>query len=710
MTGSIDLVAIHAAFQRGEYAFVLDALLPAIDHHQTDETALALIANSALLDNRPSTAIPALERLVALRPEQAKYRRILSQACNRAGATARREKRLADAETFFRRSLDAWPDNTDALFNLALHCSNDSRTYDQALSLWRRLRELRPDDTETALEYANALALNQLVTEARAALEHLPNPHEPTPTLALRHAETLANADLPHQAIARLTDFRPEPVHATRLYALGEHLAQTGDIAAAEAAYRLAAEPFGRGLKSPGLRALIAAHLALPAVYRDSADIDAHRERYTRHLEALDAELTSQCIAECEPALEQLARSNFYLAYQGNNDRSLQARYGNLLSRIAPMLAPDIESTISKRPAARPRIGLVASIFRHCTAGCYFAGWARLLAESGYEVHIFQLGPVFDDITELTARSATRLHRVEPGLNALAATLAASECDLLIYPELGMEARLLPIAALRLAPRQACAWGHPVTIGLPTIDAYFSCADMEPADAAAHYNEPLLLLPGLGTDYILPEIPEPAARSDLGLPDGKRLYLLPHALFKLHPDNDTVLATIAAGDPDGVLILFQGEARGALAPFRRRLEATLREHGADPERQLLFLPMTTRERFLKINRACDVMVDSLHWSGGNTSIDALLCSLPVVTCPGRFMRARQSAAMLRRLGLDELIVDTPDALSGKAVAVARDSEWRHDLGRRIESNLPALFDTAGLAEVLRAHVDRLLDI
>lgn len=709
MTGPVDLAAMHAAFKRGEYALVLEALLPAFDTHGTDEAALALIANAALLDNRPMTAIPALERLVVLRPANAQYRRILSQARNRAGAAARREKRRNDAEAFFRDALDAWPDNTDALFNLAL-LYGDARAHDRALSLWCRLRQLKSGDMEIALEHANTLALNGMIEDARAALEHLPDPRQSTPALTLRHAETLANADLPQQAAIRLKQLPPDPAHAPRLSALGDRLAHANDTDAAAVSYWLAAESLRRGETSPGLRAVIATHLALPAIYRDAADISAQRARYARQLELLDEQLTSQRIDCCEPKLEQLAWSNFYLAYQGQDDRELQARYGRLLSRVAPLFAPGIEPVTSPRRRPRPRVGLVASIFRRCTAGCYFASWAHLLAEAGCEVHVFQLGPVFDDITELMSHPATRLHRVEPGLNALAATLAASDCDLLIYPELGMEARLLPIAALRLAPRQACAWGHPVTIGLPTIDAYFSCAEMEPADAAVHYNEPLLLLPGLGTDYLRPPIPERAERGNLGLPEGKHLYLLPHALFKLHPDNDAVLAAIAAGDPNGVLVLFQGEARGALAPFRRRLAAALRVRDADPDRQLLFLPMTTRERFLEINRACDVMVDSLHWSGGNTSIDALLCGLPVVTCPGRFMRARQSAAMLRRLGLDELIVDTPDALAGKAVAIARNSEWRRDLGRRIEDGLPALFDTAGLAGSLHAHVDRLLDI
>ena len=41
------------------------------------------------------------------------------------------------------------------------------------------------------------------------------------------------------------------------------------------------------------------------------------------------------------------------------------------------------------------------------------------------------------------------------------------------------------------------AWGHPMTSGLPTIDAFLSADAMEPPDAQDHYSEELVRLPGL---------------------------------------------------------------------------------------------------------------------------------------------------------------------------------------------------------------------
>ena len=88
--------------------------------------------------------------------------------------------------------------------------------------------------------------------------------------------------------------------------------------------------------------------------------------------------------------------------------------------------------------------------------------------------------------------------------------------------------------------------------------------------------------------------------------------------------------------------------------------------------------------------ACDVMIDGLHWSGGNTSLDALHCDLPVVTCPGPFMRGRQTAAMLRALTCDELIVQSPQELARMAVTVARDPSLRASVVARIRKHLLGL--------------------
>ena len=100
------------------------------------------------------------------------------------------------------------------------------------------------------------------------------------------------------------------------------------------------------------------------------------------------------------------------------------------------------------------------------------------------------------------------------------------------------------------------------------------------------------------------------------------LFLCPQTHYKIHPDNDAIFAELLARDPGGRLILFENENRSMTERLRSRFAEVFRGHGVGIDR-VHFLPMMSRGRYLAVNRACDVMVDTLHWSGGNTSIFAL---------------------------------------------------------------------------------------
>jgi CRISPR-associated protein Csy1 len=342
----------------------------------------------------------------------------------------------------------------------------------------------------------------------------------------------------------------------------------------------------------------------------------------------------------------------------------------------------------------RGRIGLLSSHWRTSTVGSYFSGWIDWLRDAGFEVVVYQLGPQRDATTDALAARATRFRFLEASLEDVARQLRDDALDLLLYPEIGMDARMTPLAALRLARAQAVAWGHPVTSGCATIDHYLSCADMEPPDGATHYVEALHALPGLGVDYRRPARPPELAPAALGLDPARPRVLVPQSLFKLHPDGDAVMATIAAQVPRVQFVLFAGEHPRWWARYVERLRPVFARVGRDVDAHLVQLPLGTRERFLQVNLGCDVMLDSLHWSGGNTAIDALSCGLPLVTCPGSQMRGRQSLAMLRRLGLEEaLVTATPEAQAERLVALLRDRDERRGLGRTIEARLPQLFES-----------------
>jgi CRISPR-associated protein Csy1 len=127
-----------------------------------------------------------------------------------------------------------------------------------------------------------------------------------------------------------------------------------------------------------------------------------------------------------------------------------------------------------------------------------------------------------------------------------------------------------------------------------------------------------------------------------------------------------------------------------------------------PDEHMAWLPRCTREEYLAFTRACDVMVDSLHWSGGNTTLDALHCGLPVVTCPGPLMRGRQSAAMLRALDRVDLITASPAQLAVRAVEIANDPAARERTAATQIERLPGLTQSPAPLQALDARLRALL--
>jgi CRISPR-associated protein Csy1 len=176
----------------------------------------------------------------------------------------------------------------------------------------------------------------------------------------------------------------------------------------------------------------------------------------------------------------------------------------------------------------------------------------------------------------------------------------------------------------------------------------------------------------------------------MGLPENRTLYLVPQTLYKLHPDTDAVLVEIVRRDPSALFVLFELTPPSSVVRVHDRLMRALSKVSADPRRHVHCFAQCSRADYLCINLACDVMVDGLHWSGGNTALDALHCGLPIVTCPERFMRGRQSAAMLRAIDCSELIAQSPDELARIAVSVARDAKRRATFAARIRQHLPNL--------------------
>ena len=576
---------------------------------------------------------------------------------------------------------------------------------DEAVRTFNFVLSLAPQDP---MAHFNLGRLHDLRGDKKRALEHAQVSARFNPG----HVETwLLIGDL-HRGqrefeparVAYATAVQASPGHARARNAYAELLAETGRYDEAKQVYRdvWAAQP-------GSLKAALGANLLLPHVYSSLAHLEEVRRAYEAGLERLHEAADAFRYPSGERALADARWSNFYLAYQGRPDREPQRRYGELLQRV---LAPAVPQFFGPRPRpparARIRVGFASHFFFNCTAGRYFSSWITRLDRTRFESFVYYTNDwMADDSKAIAAAADTFRHLPGRSLFTLAQQVAADDLDILVYPELGMHPDTFALASLRLAPVQCAGWGHPTTTGHASIDWFISCADMEPADGAAHYTERLALLPGLGTYYALPKLPGEGTRADYGLPDDRTTYLVPQSLFKIHPDSDDLVARVLEADPAGVAVMFASSHDTVTQAFATRLARALRRRGVDLNERVLFLaPNLPHAAYLRLNQLCDVMLDTLHWSGGNTSLDALATGLPVVTLPGSLMRGRQSQSMLRAVGVPELVAADEAAYVEIATRLGRDAAGRRELSRRIIENRGELFEREEPVRALEAFLER----
>ena len=454
--------------------------------------------------------------------------------------------------------------------------------------------------------------------------------------------------------------------------------------------------------RDPGdLRVVIADRLLLPQSYESVEDVARWRARYEEGLASLVRE-AGRWLDRAGDVF-RLERNNFFLAYQGEDDRALQRGYSGLLARLAGAAAPHLREPLPVRfdGSRRLRVGFLGNIFRDSTAGRYFERWVTGLDPARFERFIYHTAPVADDFTRRIAAASDRFVDQRLGTRETAELIRSHELDVLVYPEVGMSSMTYLLAALRLAPVQCAGWGHPVTTGSDAIDYYFTCGPMEPPDGQDHYTERLIALPGIGVDYAMPE-PQPAApRTQFGLPEDRRIYLCAQSLFKVHPEMDDLFAEVLERDPDGVLVFFQAPARAVTMQLGARIQRALARRGIPPRGQVKFLPRLAGPYFRSALAAADVVLDTVRWSGGNTSMDAFAAGVPVVTLPGRFMRGRQTAAMLGMMQVEELCAARPGEYAALAVDVARDGGRNAALRRALAGRRETLFNRRECATAFR---------
>ena len=597
--------------------------------------------------DRAEEALDNLRRATAIKPDYA-------EAHYNLGSAFRKLDRHAEALKSFDRALALRPNYPSALCNrgAVLEAIGQSA---EALVCFDRALALQPDFREAMLNRSSALQ-----------------------TLR-RHHEALQN-------IERLLALHPDYPNA--YYQRGMMLADENRTAEALADYEkaLALKPDYSKARWAACRA------ALPVVYNKEAEIAVCRADYETRLRALRAAYEAGDVPGDMTIGAGMAQP-FLLPYQGYNDRELQRVFGGLVTQVMAARYPAAELAPPPAPGEPLRIGIVSGYFwQHSVWKVGIRGWVGQLDPQRFQVFGYHTLSKRDDET---AYAEAHCHKFVQGpypTSEWRKIILADRPHVIIYPEIGMNNEAAELAAMRMAPVQCSYLGHPQTSGMPTIDYFLSGELIESPEGEQHYSEQVVRLPNIAFHYEpLKLSPVTVTRAELGLRPGATAYWSAQSLFKYLPQHDEVFPRIARDGGDCQFVFIRHPTAGVTEVFKSRLERVFADAGMKADDHCVFMPQVDLNRFAASAAQCDLMLDSIGWSGGNTTLEALAQNLPVVTYEGEFMRGRISAGILRMMGMPETIAGTIDEYVALAARMGADPSWRSALKARVMADKERLY-------------------
>jgi len=414
----------------------------------------------------------------------------------------------------------------------------------------------------------------------------------------------------------------------------------------------------------------------LPPLVKNLQDLESSRENVLNNLNELKA-------TGFQLNLEHhVIPTLFYAAYHGRNDRELNELYASLIS------APASPSPRGKQHP-RIRIGFISSYFCNHTIGRLNLGTIRNFDREKFEVFVLSLSRSTDATQHAYRDCADTFIDLPATLPAARESIRRANLDVLFYTDLGMSAAALTLAHSRLAPLQCVTWGHPVTSGIPAIDYFISSKELETADGQEHYSETLVKLTELVCCYDRPHsVDRKSARQHFGFSDSNHVYGCPQTLFKLHPDFDLILAEITARDPIAQIVLINGKYPEWNKCIHDRLSRVIPRY----EHRIRMLSPMPRDEYLQLCAASDVLLDPIHFGGGNSSYEGFALGVPIVTIPSPFLRGRITTALYNSMGLRSEPVTTVKQYVDKAVGLATNAESRLHASEQIEARSHRLFN------------------
>ncbi len=257
--------------------------------------------------------------------------------------------------------------------------------------------------------------------------------------------------------------------------------------------------------------------------------------------------------------------------------------------------------------------------------------------------------------------------------------LQTNDFALFYYPDIGMTLSSIMLANQRLAPIQVCGIGHASSTWGADIDYCISGVDVEVPDAPErNYSERLLLLPGMGAINVRPTY-ELKGRQKSG---PEIIVNFPTNSQKLNAGFLRTLRKILDRVRRPLVFRVFAATLDQLNGYMPFL-TVLREALSGTSVVLDIKPTLPYAEYMAFMEEGDLTLSTYHFGGCNVVSDSLFLRKPMVAWQGELWHNRAPAAMLRLVGLDELIATNEEEFVQIALRLIHEDRWRDELTSRL---------------------------
>jgi predicted O-linked N-acetylglucosamine transferase (SPINDLY family) len=432
-----------------------------------------------------------------------------------------------------------------------------------------------------------------------------------------------------------------------------------------------------------------------------------HNVRVHKNLDKL---LCEKCLYNIITSVDDfyntvIVNYNYYHVYNGLNNKILYNKISKLFRLICPGLTfthiqKPLELTNQTNQDNKIKIGFLCDILLSDTSVCNdrIGIIASLIKDTKYQVYIFTKSAIEGQLYKAIINSIEFKNKImlTESIIESRTTILKYNIDILVYPEIGMDPFYYYLAYSRLAPIQINTWGHSETSGIDTIDYYFSSKYYEIPDAQKFYSEKLVCLDSLCTYYYSLKLYDFYLNLDkttqndnllyFNLPSNCNIYGIFQTVFKYEYNIIEIIKNILYQDPKAIIIILTyNKIEEAFLNF---LNNNLSYH----INRVRILKRYKLEKYCKLIKCVDVILDSYPFGGCNTSLQAFSLGKVVVTLPGDKLSSRFTYGFYQKMDITEPICTSIKDYVDKSIYYANNKTELRKIEEKIIQNRHKIFE------------------